>query len=330
MFRITSTKLDRHQDRVLGLDAVGTEFRVPLLWNHDSWGPPIGYARCFKEGDEWLAELHFDRADDRSRVIADKVDAGSITTCSIGFVPSAEAEPVPNQEGGYDFPLVRVVELSPCNVPANEDAVRVRAVGTEDAPLPAAEMLKAYREAHAAFLSLASEMKSLVQALTRKAKSAKATEADEEDEEPADEHPEEAADESEHGEEEEDAQEAALGDEDEEPAEPEDKEAASVDAGEEEEDEDEPPEEAALEEEPAEEEDAEEPGTEEASADAEPTEAAADGELGDEEEEDEEDEEELKALRRRVAKGLGFSLAHVEALPSADVRAYAALLPSAP
>lgn len=345
VFRITSTKLDRSQDRVLALDVEGSEFRVPLLWNHDSWGPPIGYARCFKEGDEWLAEPHFDRADERSRVIADKAEAGSINTCSIGFLPSSKAEPVPNQEGGYDFPLVRVVELSLCNVPANEDAVRVRSVGTEDSPPFSTELLKAYREAHSAFLALASEMKSLAQALTRKAKSAKATEEDEEPDEeqpetvPAGEdlEPEEAADAGEKPsdtpeDEEDEESDAAGADEGEEADAPEDGEAASVDAPEAEEDAE--LEDAALDEETPDEEDEDEPDAEKASDDAEPsTEEAADSEPGggdDEEEDGEEDEEELKALRRRVAKGLGFSLAHVEALPSADVRAYAALLPSTP
>jgi HK97 family phage prohead protease len=318
LYRITSTKLDRHQDRVLGLDAEGSEFRVPLLWNHDSWGPPIGYARCFKEGDEWLAEPHFDRADERSRVIADKAQAGSINTCSIGFLPSSKVEPVPNQDGGYDFPLVRVVELSLCNVPANEDAVRVRAVGAEDSAHSPAEVLKAFREAHAAFLALASEMKSLVQGLSRKATPVKTTEEEEPGAEESEDVPEPDAEEPEG---------AAAGEADEADEELEGKETASAE-------EETPDEDGELEDEDAPEEASSnsEDGAEETPSDEEldaegASEGAPDEDAESEDEDDaEEDEEELKAMRVRVAKALGFSKAQADELPLVDVRAYAALL----
>lgn len=146
VFRITSTAVDRHRDRVLAIKAGGDELRVPLLWNHDSWKPAIGYARCFREAGQWVAEMHFDGACDTSKMVAAKVKAGSINTCSIRFVPAPEAEPVPNKEGGYDFPLVELLELSPVNIPANQEAVRLRSAE----PVPEDEE-KQYRSDGLAF-----------------------------------------------------------------------------------------------------------------------------------------------------------------------------------
>ncbi|NVJ13134.1 HK97 family phage prohead protease [Myxococcus sp. AM010] len=145
VFRITSTNLDRHKDRVLAIKAKGEEFRVPLLWNHDSWSPAIGFARCFREAGEWVMAPVFDEACDTSKMVAAKVKAGTLDQCSIRFVP-CETEPVPNKDGGYDFPLVEVLEVSIVNIAGNQDAVRLRSAEAVDE-----DEEKQYRAAGLAF-----------------------------------------------------------------------------------------------------------------------------------------------------------------------------------
>ncbi|RKH03657.1 HK97 family phage prohead protease [Corallococcus carmarthensis] len=151
VFRITSPNLDRHGDRVLAVKADGEEVRVPLLWEHNSWSPPVGFARCYREGDAWVMAPVFDEVDELSKTIAGKVKAGSLGACSIGFVPVEE--PVPNAEGGFDFPLVELLEVSIVNVPANADAVRLRSLGSRGARPGLASALKALATSQAALLA---------------------------------------------------------------------------------------------------------------------------------------------------------------------------------
>ncbi|WP_244239200.1 HK97 family phage prohead protease [Corallococcus carmarthensis] len=152
VFRITSPNLDRHRDRVLAVKSSGEEVRVPLLWEHNSWSPPVGFARCYREGDAWVMAPVFDEVDELSKTIAGKVKAGSLGACSIGFVPVEE--PVPNAEGGFDFPLVELLEVSIVNVPANADAVRLRSLGTRGARPGLASALKALATSQAALLAV--------------------------------------------------------------------------------------------------------------------------------------------------------------------------------
>ncbi|MFY1829129.1 HK97 family phage prohead protease [Myxococcus fulvus] len=153
VFRITSTSLDRHRDRVLAVKAKGEEFKVPLLWNHDSWNPAIGYARCYREGTEWLMTPVFDEVCDISKAVAAKVKAGTLDQCSIRFIPAENTEPVPNAEGGEDYPLVEVLEVSIVNIGANQDAVRLRSAE----PAPEDEEAK-YRAAGLAFRAKAEKL----------------------------------------------------------------------------------------------------------------------------------------------------------------------------
>ncbi|WP_253903185.1 HK97 family phage prohead protease [Corallococcus exiguus] len=152
VFQITSGNLDRHQDRVLAVKATGDEVRVPLLWEHNRWSPPVGFARCYREGDVWVMAPVFDEVDELSKTIAGKVQAGSLGACSIGFLPLQE--PVPNAEGGFDYPLVELLEVSIVNVPANADAVRLRSLGKGARRPGLAQALKALASSHAALLDV--------------------------------------------------------------------------------------------------------------------------------------------------------------------------------
>ncbi|MFP2897561.1 HK97 family phage prohead protease [Corallococcus sp. 4LFB] len=128
VFQITSTKLDRHRDRILGIKADGTELKRPLLWSHNSWEPALGKAHCFQEGGVWMMEPRCDGIGKLSQEVDAKIKADTLDACSIGFIPVDGYDPVPNTEGGLDFPLVHLVEVSIVNVGANEDAVRIRSM----------------------------------------------------------------------------------------------------------------------------------------------------------------------------------------------------------
>ncbi|CAM4205116.1 DUF2379 domain-containing protein [Corallococcus sp. ZKHCc1 1396] len=125
--------------------------RVPLLWEHNSWTPAIGFGRCYCEGDAWVMAPVFDAVDELSKTVSGKEKAGSLFTCAIGFVPVEE--PVPSAEGGFDYPLVEQLEVSIVNVPANPDAVRLRFVGAGRSHPGCASALKALAASQAAVLA---------------------------------------------------------------------------------------------------------------------------------------------------------------------------------
>ncbi|WP_141620090.1 HK97 family phage prohead protease [Myxococcus sp. AB036A] len=224
VFRITSTNLDRHQDRVLAIKSVGDELRVPLLWQHDRWGPGIGVARCFREAGNWVMEPLFDEVDELSRTIAAKVKAGTLSACSIGFRPSPEAEPVPNKEGGYDFPLVDLLEVSIVNIPANQDAMRVRSFEGEDSP-SSQDAWKAYRQAQTSFRTkVEASIEQLKADLKRLLKIAEEEEDKEDEEETASDDDDETASEEEDEEDKEEDEEDKEEDEEDKEEDEEDKE----------------------------------------------------------------------------------------------------------
>ncbi|NOJ83447.1 HK97 family phage prohead protease [Myxococcus xanthus] len=307
VFRITSTNLDRHKDRVLAIKAKGEEFRVPLLWNHDSWSPAIGFARCFREAGEWVMGPVFDEACDTSKMVAAKVKAGTLDQCSIRFVP-CETEPVPNKDGGYDFPLVEVLEVSIVNIAGNQDAVRLRSAEAVDE-----DEEKQYRTAGLAFRA---KVEGALEELRAEVKKLHKLLPDEEEESLEEEEQEQPEEEREAPEEEERDGAEASPEEEERDGGEEDEQALSENTPEEEPKSDEEP--------PAEDEqeDGEEPPAEDEQEDGEEPPA-------EDEQEDEEElpEEEAKSLRAQVVKHLGFTPAQAKALSPADLRGYVALLP---
>jgi HK97 family phage prohead protease len=125
VFRLSSEVLDRHADRVKADSVDKTEFdgNPVLLWNHDDSRPAIGTARVYREGNEWFMEPTFDLIGDLSKEVAAKVEAGTLRTCSFKF---SIQESEPNAEGGFDYLRIKVMEVSITNVPANQEAVRVK------------------------------------------------------------------------------------------------------------------------------------------------------------------------------------------------------------
>lgn len=126
VFRITSQSFDREKDRVRTPDALKVESfqRNPvLLWNHDDTQPAIGTARVYREGDEWLMEPQFDRIGQLSKDVADKVEAGTLRTCSIKFLVLRYER---NEAGGLDYLEIELLEVSITNIPCNTEAERVK------------------------------------------------------------------------------------------------------------------------------------------------------------------------------------------------------------
>ncbi|RKH12808.1 primosomal replication protein N [Corallococcus sp. CA053C] len=318
VFQITSAKLDRHRDRILGIKADGPELTRPLLWGHASWEPAIGKARCFQEGGVWMMEPRCDGIGARSQEVEAKIKADTLDACSIGFIPVEGYDPVPNTEGGLDFPLVHLVEVSIVNVGANEDAVRVRSMGGQAAG------------GEAVLVAALNGLALTQAALTKSLDKLTATKADEDDEEETAPAPAEGK--------------AAEGEPDETaPAEDLTPKAFAealveyLEAG------------KALAEAflATESDDEELLGLAEALRDGQPTDIEAVkgwlaraedvAEPAAEEEDEEPDaaadaplpEEEAKALRRLVRKEFGFSVEQSKALSPRDLRAYAALCPPA-
>jgi|GEM_PF-4375318 len=323
VFRITSTNLDRHKDRVLAIKSEGDEFSSPVLWNHDDWSPAIGRARCYRENGQWLMTPVFDEVCDTSKEVAGKVKAGTLKECSIRFIPCEGHDPVPNAEGGHDFPLVEVLEVSIVNMAGNQDAVRLRSAQVA--------MERGEKDFRATMTAELAHLKAGIAKLLKRRRAAEDEDVD--DEEPTDEEPSEEKDvDDEEPSDEEPSEEKDVDDEeptDEEPSEEEDvedEEPTDEEPSEEEDVEDEEP----TDEEPSEEEDVEdeEPSEEEDVEDEEPS---GEEDVEDEEPSDEEDElpeGKAKALRAQLVKHLGFTQAQAKALTSADLRAYAAHLPA--
>jgi HK97 family phage prohead protease len=141
VFRITSAVLDRHKDRVKdGALKVDAFLRNPvLLWNHDDQRPAIGIAKVFEESGQWLMEPQFDEEDAVAAEIARKVRKKYLRTCSIRFRP---LKWVFNEEGGVDYEEVELLEVSITNVPANEEAERVKNSQNEKAASEEADKKK--------------------------------------------------------------------------------------------------------------------------------------------------------------------------------------------
>ncbi len=125
VFRITAATLDRHRDRMpptaLKVDHFASN--PVVLWNHDDREPAIGTAKVYQEGEEWFAEVTFSEVTQRARDVSALVDEGTLRTCSIGFIVHDYEL---NEEGGFTYLLVELVELSITNIPAVREAQRVK------------------------------------------------------------------------------------------------------------------------------------------------------------------------------------------------------------
>lgn len=143
-FFIASTnELDRDNDRVFPKGIETDNFRKnPLLvWSHNYFDPTaiLGRIKRFKKSRElFKVKPEFrepsERPEDKVALIRDMVEQGFIRAMSIGFIPK---EWVENEEGGFDFKRVELLEVSFVTVPANPGAaLGYGAKGLEGLELP--------------------------------------------------------------------------------------------------------------------------------------------------------------------------------------------------
>lgn len=127
-FVVSTDEVDRDGDRILGWDLTQYRRNPVVLWGHDHRAPPIARTRSIRAGDGRLvatADFPPEGSYDLSDTVLRLLDARVLSAASIGFTPIEQ--PVRNQTGGLDFPLVELLEWSIVSVPANPAALVMRA-----------------------------------------------------------------------------------------------------------------------------------------------------------------------------------------------------------
>lgn len=94
---------------------------VKMLWNHDSWGIPIGIWKMIREDDRGLyVEGELTPGLGLASDVGAAMKHGTITDMSIGYGVVRESE----GEGGIrQLDELKLFEISPVNFPMNESAV---------------------------------------------------------------------------------------------------------------------------------------------------------------------------------------------------------------
>lgn len=95
-----------------------------ILFGHDHWKPPIGKAVDGKILDNGLALKIVFADTPLGREVQYLYDNGFMNAFSVGVIP-IEYEPI---DTGYRFKKVELVEVSAVPVPANREAVAIRAL----------------------------------------------------------------------------------------------------------------------------------------------------------------------------------------------------------
>src|SRR5690242_8898064 len=131
---------DRDMDRMErgALRLPPGEVDVPLYWDHSHQDGkaaqrfPVGRAEIFWADDEPFMVPHFDLVDEMSRTAAAKVEAGTVTACSIGYLT---LRAVPNGHGhegkGEDVQEAELLEVSLTGIGSKRSAVRVKTMTTK-------------------------------------------------------------------------------------------------------------------------------------------------------------------------------------------------------
>jgi HK97 family phage prohead protease len=121
----TTPRVDRALDRILPLGCSFTNPCVLLLQHaHDRPVGTVVFEKPTREGVRF--EAHIPKIQepgvlqDRTNEAWQSARAKILRHVSIGFRPTKP--PIPNEEGGYDYPAVELYELSLCSVPCQPDA----------------------------------------------------------------------------------------------------------------------------------------------------------------------------------------------------------------
>ncbi|RKG97837.1 hypothetical protein D7V97_33875 [Corallococcus sp. CA053C] len=111
------------------------EVDVPLFWDHSHQDVtaasrlPVGRARIWFEGGEPLMSPVFDGVGELSQLCAEKVQAGTLRACSIGYLTLSAR---PNSRGGEDVQEAELLEVSITGIPAKRSAQRLKSMATPE------------------------------------------------------------------------------------------------------------------------------------------------------------------------------------------------------
>ncbi|MBN8466173.1 HK97 family phage prohead protease [Corallococcus exiguus] len=128
---------DRDGDRMAAgaLRLPPEETDVPLFWDHSHQDPfaasrlPVGRARIWWEDGEPLMSPVFDGVGELSKLCAEKVQAGTLRACSIGYLTLSAC---PNERGGEDVQEAELLEVSITGIPAKRSAQRLKSMATPE------------------------------------------------------------------------------------------------------------------------------------------------------------------------------------------------------
>lgn len=133
VFRMfTPGAADRDKDRIVGTLRTENFEKNPVLYfdhGHLRGKFPVGTARVFQEGGEWLMEPRFSEVTEDARNTAGLVKDGTLRACSIAYSTLAAR---PNDFGGDDILDGELLEISIVGVPAYPDALRVKSAPMTD------------------------------------------------------------------------------------------------------------------------------------------------------------------------------------------------------
>ncbi|GMT96865.1 hypothetical protein KH5H1_09840 [Corallococcus caeni] len=128
---------DRDGDRMAAgaLRLPPGETDVPLFWDHSHKDPsatsrlPVGRARIWWEGGEPLMSPVFDGVGELSKLCAEKVQAGTLRACSIGYLTLSAR---PSERGGEDVQEAELLEVSITGISAKRSAQRLKSMSTPE------------------------------------------------------------------------------------------------------------------------------------------------------------------------------------------------------
>lgn len=141
-FCFSDGSVDRAGDRIdpNGWDLAPFKQNNVALWAHDSFNPPIGRAHNVGTiGDRLMGDIEFAPAE--TYAFADTIyrlaKDGFINAVSVGFKPTDwEFSNDKERPYGIDFRKQELLEISPCPVPCNANAlIEARAKGIDTRPL---------------------------------------------------------------------------------------------------------------------------------------------------------------------------------------------------
>lgn len=130
--------LDRDKDRIFPekIDTENFTKNPALFWGHnyrDPWAMigRIGEWNVTSEQFKFKPELREPvNENDPMQIIRSLWDTGILRAASIGFMP--KDKPAPNEEGGYDYGEIELLEISLVPIPAHQDAMRMAIKAFED------------------------------------------------------------------------------------------------------------------------------------------------------------------------------------------------------